>query len=137
MSRITTPSIIRGEDFPEETRETVDKLASIINPFMDETYRQMNGNINFENLNRQLVTVDVKINSSGTVVNSPQIRMSIRSRLGGTNVISAENLVNSNTYPTSHPFLSWTVNGNILTITNITGLQANSTYRLTVELIGI
>jgi hypothetical protein len=136
MGKIKTPAIIRGEDFPEETRETVDKLAAVLNPFNDDVFRQMNGNLGFDNINRQLVTLDVKIDSSGEVINEPQIKISLRTKVAGTNVISAQNLVNTSTYPTSQPFISWSTNGNILTIKNITGLQANSQYRLTVELIG-
>lgn len=136
MSRINVPASIRLEDYDAKYRELVEKLSSSINPFMDEVYRQINGNINFENLNRQIVTIDVRINASSQVLSEPQIRTSLRSRLAGTSVISAQNLVNSNTYPTSQPFISYVLKENIMTITNISGLQANSQYRLTIELIG-
>ncbi len=136
MARISTPPILRVEDFDADDRVIAEKLAVALNPFTDEVYRQFNGNIGYENLNRQAVTLDVKINASGIVVNEPQIRLILRSSVVGTVVLSALNLVNSNTYPISHPFISYTVNGNILTIKNISGLQNSSNYRLTVEIVG-
>lgn len=136
MARISTPATLRVEDFKDEDREVAEKLANTLNPFMDEVYRQFNGNIGFENLNRQVVTLEVRINATGGVINSPQIRTSLRSKVIGTNVISAVNIENSSTYPTSHPFINGTVNGNIFTIDNVSGLQNGSRYTLTVEIIG-
>jgi hypothetical protein len=51
-------------------------------------------------------------------------------------VVSASNQTNPGIYPTAAPFVSFTYSGDIVTILNITGLQANSQYSLTLELIG-
>ena len=50
---------IRVEDYPEESRATISALAPILNSFMEQVVNIMDGNIDYENLRRDLVTVDV------------------------------------------------------------------------------
>lgn len=136
MGKLGIPSIIRLEDYKEEDREMMEKLAGALNPFMEDVYRQLNGNLNTDNLTRQIGNVDVRMNAAGVVVNSPQIKLRLKARVSGIQVISAQNLTNSTTYPTTAPFISYTISGDLVTIKNITGLQASSEYRLVVEIIG-
>ncbi len=128
---------IRIEDFAPEDRALASKLASNVNGFMDETIRLFNKNIDFENLNRQVVKVTVQIDNSGNIVNTPQAKYTLRNgRLQGITVISALNVDSPTTYPTTAPFVSFTFSDGLLTIVNVTGLQNNSNYNLTLELIG-
>lgn len=136
MSKFKIPSVIRLEDYDEKDRALVEKIAGSVNPFMEDVYRQLNGSLNTDNMTRQMSVIDVKINSSGEVVNRPQIKINLKARLIGLNVIAAQNLVNTTTYPTSTPFISYTITDGLITIVNITGLQVSSQYRLTIEIIG-
>lgn len=136
MGKLGIPSTIRLEDYKEEDREMMEKLAGALNPFMEDVYRQLNGNLNTDNLTRQIGNVDVRMSAAGVVVNSPQIKLRLKARVSGIQVISAQNLTNATTYPTTAPFISYTVSGDLVTIKNITGLQASSEYRLVVEIIG-
>lgn len=137
MGKLQIPSKIRPEDYKAEDRDAVDKIAGAVNPFMEDVYRQMNGNIGYENLNRIQATVEVKTGSSGEVLNEPQVRTaSLKSKVTGVIVIYAENTTNSTVYPTTNPFISYTIGPQTLTIKNITGLPANSTWKLVVEIIG-
>jgi hypothetical protein len=111
-------------------------LAGNLNQFMDEVFRAINGNLNFQNLDRQVKTFSVKIDGSGLVVSPPQIKMTINSKPSGINIISATNLDSSSTYPTTAPFISYTFSEQLMTIKNISGLQPNSNYSLTIEIIG-
>lgn len=134
MARIQTPKRIRTEDFEPDSRNLISKLGFIVNSFMDDVNNALNSNLDFNNLNRQLVSLDVRLDSG--VLDSPQIKHTLKSRPIGINCIKAENLSSPGTYPTGAPFVSFTFNGNIITILNITGLQANSEYRLNLEIIG-
>lgn len=88
-------------------------------------------------MNRKLIVVNVKINGSGQVINNPQIRYSLTNgKVSGVVCVSATNINDPGIYPTTTPFISYTFNSGILTILNITGLQINSEYNLTLELIG-
>lgn len=128
---------IRVEDFKSDEREMVGKLAGQINRFFEQVTSLFNKNIDYDNLNRQLSIVNVKIDGSGNVINNPQVKYTLNTgRVRGVNVVLALNNTNPGTYPTTAPFLSMTFANGIMTIVNVTGLQNNSDYNLTLELIG-
>jgi UDP-galactopyranose mutase len=136
MARIALPSQIRAEDFDEKERGVAEKIGGVYNGFSDDVYKQMNGNLTFENLDRQLVTFEVKIDAAGAVLNKPQIKLKLNSKISGLKVISATNLDSATTYPTACPFVSYEVGQSLITIRNVSGLQPNSRYSLTAEIIG-
>jgi uncharacterized protein YuzE len=135
MGKLQIPKKIRIEDFASDYKELIEKISFVFNPFTDEVYQALNGNIDTSNLNRQIVDVSVQIDGSGKVVGQPQIKTTVSGKISGIVVINATNLVNPTTYPTNTPFVSYTTSGNILTILNITGLQNNSQYKLVLEII--
>jgi len=135
MSKMSIPKKIRVEDFKSEYQEMIGKLSYSITPFMDEVYSVLNNNIDYNNLNRQLVVLTVKTDATGLIKEQHKIRTTVNGKVRGISVINAINLINPNTYPTSHPFCNFTINGDLLTILNISGLQANSEFQLTLELI--
>jgi hypothetical protein len=137
MPKIQQPKRIRIEDFKDDQKDLITKISDLVAPFMDDVFRALDGSIDFDNLNRQIVDIEVMINASGQVVNNPQVKTTFKTqKVRGINVINAVNLVNSSVYPTSLPMVNFTINGSLMTILNIVGLQANSRYRLTLELIG-
>jgi len=136
MAKIEIPSKIRAENFKEDERGVASGIGAIYNQFVDQIYFLVNGGLDFENLNRQLVTVIVTMDSTGKVVNSPAVRYSLRSRVQGVNCVKAVCLSSNTLTPLSQPFITFGLNLNTLIITNITGLQADTQYELTLELIG-
>jgi hypothetical protein len=135
MAKIEIPSKIRAENFKEDERGVASGIGAIYNQFVDQIYFLVNGGIDFENLNRQLVNVIVTLDNNGNVVNSPVVRYNLRGKVRGTNCINAVCLSDNTLFPTGRPNISFNLNLNTLIITNITGLQANSQYELTLELI--
>lgn len=135
MPKMQIPKKIRFEDFSSEDKEIVERIGFAFNSFSDEVYQLLNGGLDSNNLNRQIVDIDVIIDGSGKLQGQPQIKLTTSGKIRGLNVINALNLVNSTIYPTQAPFVSFTASGTILTINNISGLQSNSQYRLTLELI--
>ena len=133
--KIEIPRQIRAEDFAEDEQELINKLSRNLTPFMDSVFRALDGGVDYENLNRQLLDVDILIDASGLVTNAPQIKSKLRGRVRGINVLNAINLINPAIYPTATPFISFTTNADIVTILNVTSLQPNSQYRLSIELI--
>lgn len=135
MPRIQTPKKIRTEDFPSDDQELIDKVGYAFNSFADEVYQTLNGGIDNTNLNQQISIITVNLNASGALVNAPQIKLeSITSKVNGVTVIRAVNQVNPGVYPTSQPFVSYSINGRQLTIINISGLQNGSQYQLTLKI---
>lgn len=136
MAKIEIPSKIRAENFSEENRAVASGIGAVYNQFVDQLYFLINGGIDSQNLNRQYVDVNVTINASGQVVNPPAIRLTMRSKPVMIHCGRAVCLSNNQTFPTGTPFVSFAINNNTLIITNITNLQANTQYNLTLELVG-
>lgn len=137
MGKIQQPKRIRIEDFKGEEKELVTKISSIVAPFMQDVFQVLDGRLDFENLNRQIIDIEVTMDANNKVINNPQIKTTFKSeKVRGVNVINAVNLANSSVYPTNLPMVNFTINGALMTILNISGLQANSHYKLTLELIG-
>lgn len=134
MGKIQIPQKIRIEDFKSDEQELISKIAGTYNSFADDVYSTLDKRIDESNLNQQTIDITVKINAAGLVINSPQIRTTVNGKIAGLVVLNAINQANPGVYPTSQPFINWTINGNILTILNISGLQANSEYKLTVRI---
>jgi hypothetical protein len=133
------PSIvrIRAEDFPEENQEMISKLAYPINRMFEQIIALFNKQIDFQNLNRQIISIDVKTDASNNVIGVPQAKFSLRdNQIQGVNIIKAINNNDPTVSPTSHPFITFTYKDGIISISKITGLQINSYYTLIVEVIG-
>lgn len=133
MSRLDNVQRILPEDYPEDDRETVTQLASILNYFMTQVVDTVNGRLDYENMNKDSITFDVTVDASG----NPTQTLNFRAESGviGTMVINARNLTNTSVYPTSQPFVSFSPlqQSGLYKVNNITGLQANNKYRITLE----
>lgn len=147
MATISNVKRLIKEDFPKESQDLVDKLAYILNPFLDQVSAAFNKNINIDNLSREIVTATV-VNVTGTgtyTVNgiatggdiSPtvQIKTKLANKVFGINVIRADNLTNSSTYPINAIGLSWSYDAKIITLNKITGIKDGDKYSLVLELI--
>lgn len=133
----TLPEIKRIiiEDFAEEDQELVGKLAFSLNFFMEQTVDSLNKKLDFNNFNQELKTFEVTVDGNNTPTVNNLLKTTVPS-VQGIQVISAVNISNINTYPTGTPFISFSRNADLLTLKNITGLQANNRYQLTVILYG-
>lgn len=136
MARVPDLKRIQKEDFQDEMREAVDKLAFPLNSFMEQTRSALDGNIDFTNLNREVKTIETVVDSSGNPTIDTKYRSELNTKVQGHNCIAAYNLNNTSIYPLNSPFISFIQNNNIVTILNITGLQAGQKYKLVLECIG-
>lgn len=133
--KLQIPKKIRAEDFAEEQRDIVSRLGFVFNAFADEVYQALSKRLDYDNLSREMVLVTIQIDTSGKLINPPQIKTNLINKIKGIQTINAINLRNSTIYPLSYPFVSWTVNGSIISILNVSGLQNDSEYQLTLEVI--
>ena len=134
MSLLDNVKRIIVEEFKQEDRDMASRLAQNWNFFAEQVVNTVNGNLDYDNLNRDLKEIDVTVNTSGI----PNQTTKFSAKIGAidTLIINARNLTNSATYPESSPFISFTPNGQgLYTINKINGLQANNKYRLTFEVI--
>ena len=123
------------EDFSQDDRLLVRKLSFSLNPFLEQISTLFNKNIDFDNLNQEVINVSVELDALGIPKTQIDIKTSLKTKIKGCHCIRAINLTN-NSYPTSAPFITFTPNGNLLRINHVAGLPANVKYELSVILIG-
>ena len=142
MARIPDLRTIKTEDFDKKDQGMVDKIAFPFNNFMQQVIGVFKNGIDYNNLNRQVVTVTVSVDSTGTPIGTIQFRNNLATKIQGIICMRALNQSPNIRYPASQPFISWSENNSVITIVNISGIgipegQTNSDiYQLTLELIG-
>ena len=124
------------EDFATEDQGLINKLAFIFNPMIDQLQTVFNKNIDFDNLNQQVLNFDVTVDAKGNPTSSLQLSYNLNTKLEGLQVIRAVAYTNG-IYVTSCPFISYTGNSNgNINVNNISGLPANQKFNLQVIVIG-
>lgn len=127
--------IIR-ENFDQEYGELVDGLGLSLNGFAESLVTALSGYLNDDNINQSTTTLDVTVDATGKPRSITDLKANVKGKVTGTQVIRVENLTSSTSYPEGCPFLSFTDNGGLLRINNVTGLTAGNKYRLTVRVFG-
>jgi hypothetical protein len=133
--RLSNLKRITKEDFTDQDQDFIDKLGGILNPLLEQLSNGLNKNITIENLSREFITTTLEVDSNGVPKSPSQFKFSLATRIVGLHLIRVENLVNPGAYPSTAPFVHWSLNANIITIQKVNGLSANNKYRLTIELI--
>lgn len=135
MARIDNTRRIVREDYEKEYHALIDKLGFVLNSFMEQTVRQVNGNLDNDNLKSDIINISFKVDAAGLPIGNNLIKSEVTRPIGAT-VLSAINTTDGTVYPTSHPFITFTTgtNSRVLKILNITGLQANNSYQLTIKI---
>jgi hypothetical protein len=134
MPFIDSVKRIKVDEFKDEDREVAERIGNIYNFFAEQVTNILNGNIDELNLGRPIITLTVRTSANGTPL--AQTRFSAKVGLKGTKVIRAVNTTNSVNYLQSSPFISFSSEGTgVYTVNNVTGLNANEEYQLTLELV--
>jgi len=123
------------EEFKEEDQDTIDRLSYILNSFMDSTIKAINGNLSIENFTQEVKTVDIIVDSNGKPKINSKIKFGLTNKIAGIHCIKAENLTNPTIYPLATPFLNYSVNGQLIQVSHVAGIQAEQKYRLTLLII--
>lgn len=126
------------ENFPSKYWDLADSLMYPLNNFQQQVVTAFNNNqvTVSDNLNEQYKTLTVTVDSTGKPLQSLTYQSTLTGTTQGIIVVKAVNQTNSTTYPTGTPFLSWVDNSGTVTINNVTNLQANNTYQLTIRAMG-
>jgi len=123
------------EDFKQEQRETVGKLAEILNTFMEEVVDLANGNIGIDNMTRSIVKIDVTLDANGKPMGVSQVNTTLTS-YSGNKVINVQSLSGGDVVIAA-PYIDCAFQGNgLVKINKIVGLAPNKKMRITIEFIG-
>jgi len=141
--KIEKPRQILTDDFSAEEKPIVEKLADIINPALENLYQVTNGNASFENTTWGRITgVIVKVNSSGvpdSESGANRVISKFKNPASGTPigivVLSATCIDDPSIFPTATPFISYSIDNNLIQIKNIQGLPADKRFQLALMVI--
>lgn len=142
MGRIPDLRQLKKEDFDKDDQDMIGKLEFPVNNFMQQVINLFKNGIDFTNLNQQVVVFTASVDSTGTPVSTIQFKNTLSTKIIGIGCINAINKSSTQRYPASTPFISFTTNNNLITITNIAGLgipagQTNSdVYTFTIVTTG-
>ena len=133
MARLDNVKRITLEGVPAEQKTAISRIANILNFFMEQVVNEMDNNIDYDNLTKELRQIEIMVDANGNPLNNS--RFSATNGMRGAQVLRADNLTNPAVFPTAQPFINFVPQeGNLYLIRNITGLPANQTFRLLVEL---
>lgn len=127
------------EDFSQEERNLIQKLARALNPFLEQISQAMTKNIDYDNLNRELLTYTVTVGSDGKPTDSKELKHNLKTKPKGFNCISARNLSGNSLIPSGTPFVMFEFKGSdysVITVNAVCGLPANTKFELILEVIG-
>jgi hypothetical protein len=135
MPKLSDIRRIIPEDFKKEEREMAEKIAGSYNEFADEIYQAVNGQLDFENMARRKVVVDLVFNSDGSL----KVPVTINSGLTYVAMLhigKVENLTSASVKLATAPYIDWTHQGSGLVKINYgRSFIAGAKYRLTLELV--
>lgn len=125
-------------DFEQKDQALMERLSYLFNIDLETLYNALSNRLTFnDNFNANIKDLQVSVDSNGIPTVDTFISTKISGQVTGMIVLSAINQVNSNIYPTSMPFISFsnTATGN-LKINHISGLQTGTNYLLTILALG-
>jgi hypothetical protein len=121
------------QNFDPKYSDLIDQLGLLLNTQLQAYYNALSGNLSLtDNIDCTIKTISIVVDATGKPLQAAQVQLNDSTmRPYGCQVINAVNTTNSNTYPTGQPFVSFTPGTQMITINNVTGLQANQNYTLT------
>lgn len=112
-------------------QSTVETLAYPINSFMEQTASALDGNLDFRNLNQEIITIDVTTDVNGIPNITTQYKSNLKTRVIGHTCINAINRKSALNTPTGTPFITFVLKTPLILINKVTNLQADERYTLT------
>lgn len=115
--------------------DVVETIAGSYNEFADEIYQVVNGQLDFDNLARAKVSIDISFDANGNPVGNASIGTNL-AFVSMLHIGKIQNTSNTSLRFTQTPYIDWTYQGGgIVKINYGIGFTAGTKYRLTLELI--
>jgi hypothetical protein len=121
------------EDFPQQYKDVVGKIGSILNPALEQISLCLHNNITWtDNFAATVINIAVTVDANGIPTNPTTFLSKLPSQTLHcfvTRALSASNPGGS--FVTSAPFVDFVDNNGTVTVSHVTGLPANTTFNLT------
>ena len=131
MSRLPTFKRLITEDFEEEDRKLVTKIAYVLNTAFEDVFNALNKNLSIEdNLNLVKRDITVTVDASGVPISPLTVKSNLATTCRGMIVIKAVNNTDPSVTPTGTPWITFSDNSGLISISKISNLQADNSYTL-------
>lgn len=137
MPKLSDIRRIIPEDIQEDSTppDIIEAVAGSYNDFADELIEIINGKLDFDNLNRAKVSLDLSFDSTGKPVGNSLINTNL-SFISMLYIGKIQNTTNAAEKFTQVPYLDWSYQGNgVVKINYGVGFSPGKKYKLTLELI--
>ena len=134
--KVTNLKRIAAEEFESEMQPTITQLSATLNPFLEQVSNAFNKNIDFDNLNQEVLQFEVTVDASGVPTTALELRYGVKGRPRGMAVIQAFSLSATPAFPTAAPFITYDFNNGNIRVRHVAGLPANKKFQLSVILYG-
>ena len=134
MAKIGSAKKILSESFEAEDQQMAQILGGILNPILESIVQAMNKRLNVaDNLDQEIVRIGVRVNN-GNIIDRLQVRTSLPQVVGAVviNVTGRQGVLPSGVVQAQGISKA----GNILNIQQLTGLEDDGQFTVTLLLIG-
>jgi hypothetical protein len=115
--------------------EIVETISGSYNEFADEIYQVINGQLDFDNLARAKIILDISFDATGKPIGNASI-VSNLSFVSMLYIGKIQNVTNASVKITQVPYLDWSYQGGgVIKINYGIGFSASTKYKLTLELV--
>jgi hypothetical protein len=115
--------------------EIIETIAGSYNEFADELYETVNGRLDFDNLARAKISLEITFDPSGTPLAVTRFRTNL-SFVSMIHLGNVQNLTASSARLVQSPYLNWSYEGGgVVKINYGIGFLSGNRYRLTLEII--
>lgn len=136
MAKVNNIKRLTKEGVEEDYHQLIDTLSYSLNPLIEQIIGAFDKNINFDNINQELLIFEAEVNASGVPKNTLNIKTNLKTRINGCFVINISNLTNANALLIGSPFVSYSLITNGIVVNQITGLIPDNKYRISIVVIG-
>lgn len=121
------------EDFSQQYQDMVGKIASILNPALEQLNLCLQNNITWtDNFAATVITMAITVDANGIPTNPTTFLSKLPSQTQHCFVTRAVSVANPGTsFVTAAPFVDFVDNSGTVTVAHVTGLPANTTFTLT------
>lgn len=137
MPKLSNIRRIIPEDVEEDSTpvDVIESVADSYNDFADELFEILNGQLDFENLNRAKISIDLSFDATGKPVGNALISTSL-AFVSMLYIGKIQNVTSAAEKITQVPYLDWSYQGNgVVRINYGVGFSPGKKYKLTLELI--
>lgn len=117
-------------DFPKDYQSLIEQLSYTVNNAFDGIFSALNNNISLrDNILSVVKDLTLTVNANGIPLSTAAFSIGTNTKpIDGLIIIKATSINNNTIVPTSGVFATYSQNGSTVTLTNITGLPANSLF---------